>query len=309
MTTDIYILSDKAGDYELAIKLVDLSDDGVIAEASGMVSVSTVEVTNAGGLNTALADNNVKIIKFAGDITLSEQVNIVRDIVIDGQDKQLTGNADLRAFHVNKESIDVTIQNINFDTFLQGTTVNIVGTITIKNNIYTNVHRCIDMNGIGFTSDNVTITENKFNLGDGKRAVSYAVKAAKADIQNILDNNYFKDEDDPDNLIRYYSGRSNVYLINSPIENGTIECDGGVTINVANKEDPYGGDADILGTITVTGEITDEALIAALNTKAKDFVDEITIKDSDSKVYIKSFDGKDTCYYEIENSNGGVEGA
>ncbi len=39
MTTDIYILSDKAGDYELAIKLVDLSNDGVIAEVSGTVKV------------------------------------------------------------------------------------------------------------------------------------------------------------------------------------------------------------------------------------------------------------------------------
>lgn len=64
-----------------------------------------------------------------------------------------------------------------------------------------------------------------------------------------------------------------------------------------NKET---SDHDNLGTITVANEITDEALKAALEAQKSDFVDEIEIRDG--KVYIKSFDGKNTCYYVISGN-------
>ena len=307
VTTDIYVLSNAAGDYTLNIKLVNASDNAVIAEASGTVKVSTVQVSDENGLNAALADNNVKTIKFAKDVTLTQQVNIARDIVIDGQGKNLTGTDSLRAFMVQGEGIDVTIQNINFATFTQGTTVNSVGTIAIKNNTYTNVYRCMDF-GSGLTSENVTITGNTFNLSEGNRAVSYPVKATKDDIQSILDNNTFPDSTDPDYLIKYYSGKYHYHLVNQPIN--TIENTGdGILIKVENKET---SDHDNLGTITVSVEVTAENkdnLLEALTTKKADFVDEITIDTANKKVMIKSFDGKESCYYVIVNSNGEGEGA
>lgn len=255
-------------------------------------------VSDETALRNAIEADDVEVVKFTKDITLGSTVCITKGIVIDGLDHKLIGT-DGRAFLVEGEAINVTIQNVAFNGFTQGTTVNKAGQITIKNNSYNNVHRCMDMEGL--TSENVTIADNVFNLGSGKRAVSYPVKATRADIEYILENNTFSGETNPDNLVRYYCGKYANYQVNSPIidftdttENGTIVLTNGVH------------DADQLGEITITvaegQEITDAALLEVLSNNKKDFVEQITIDRTDAtnvKVMIKSYDGKDTCYYKI----------
>ena len=82
VTTDIYVVSDKAGDYELKIELVDLSDNKVIADASGTITVEDSVVTsltmNAANVDATTGEEFTMAVTAQGTVTDADKENRVR---------------------------------------------------------------------------------------------------------------------------------------------------------------------------------------------------------------------------------------
>ncbi|SHD76532.1 hypothetical protein [Schnuerera ultunensis] len=82
VTTDIYVVSDKAGDYELKIELVDLSDNKVIADASGTITVEDSVVTsltmNAANVDATTGEEFTMAVTAQGTVADGDKDNLVR---------------------------------------------------------------------------------------------------------------------------------------------------------------------------------------------------------------------------------------
>ncbi len=82
VTTDIYVVSDKAGDYELKIELVDLSDNKVIADASGTITVEDSVVTSltmsATDVTATTGEEFTMSVTAQGTVTDADKDNLVR---------------------------------------------------------------------------------------------------------------------------------------------------------------------------------------------------------------------------------------
>jgi len=322
------------------------------------VTTDTSVVVTKDELISAL-QNGIEAITLGRNITLNATLKIDRAVTIDGNGKTISGAFfNVASGAVTFENIkfqgtgslgsqdaiqvqngaSATVRNCIFEGLYRGINAYFDSTITVQNNTFTDVYRCI-IAGMGpvIEGKNVKVEDisgNTFNLGFAvgtkyARGISYNTDSKQgkdtlsAAVSYMLDKNTFgvvEGDDinlvDLDHKVRYYSGYQS--YVNHPLADGTITTDGGgATVTVLNGTAsgviPTIGDQRelVLGKITVgSSGITVADLMTGL-TKA-DFVDSITVKDSSGnakteetiadgdRVYIKSKDGKETDYYIIE---------
>ena len=317
--------------------------------------LGATKVTDESSLTAALGSEGSNIIVLGNDISLSSTASISKDVTIIGNGRTISGAFfNVQSGNVVFENVkfqgagssgsqdaiqvrsgaSTTVKGCEFNGFCRGINAYFGSTISVQNNTFTDVYRCIiaGMGPAGAANVSVTdISGNTFNLGfernnTGKyaRGVSYNTDSEQgkdslsAAVSHMLTNNTFNGDSnvDLDHQVRFYSGYQN--YVNQPITDGTSD---NVTVvnGTASEVIPSGDQRElVLGKITVT---VSEAGMTATELSNKltkaGFVESITVKDSSGNtksdgtiadgdsVYVKSKDGKNTNYYIVKIESAG----
>ena len=168
-TSKFRVTFNKAGNYTVNISLKDASTQSVVAQNSLQINVVDESVKNVSTeeeLLAALNDTKVKTINVTNNFTVNSKVNIVRDVTINGNGKEIKMQMDnntvwdtnkayvLQAYHATVVINDIKLTGANAALIVNGANVTLNGTI--------------DVSGNGFGGIEVSGTNPTINLANAK---------------------------------------------------------------------------------------------------------------------------------------------